>query len=160
MPNKANHKRPHNRGLDSLSLACVGGVIRKESISMSKYFNIFAGLIFVVLGFIGFLFPDFFAKVYGFSLLSIESKTEVRALSGFSIGVGYLITHFAVLLSNQKVVLFSLGVLLLAFITPRIIGLIIDGVNQPTMIKELGFESIALIVVFFLYKREVRNGNV
>ena len=127
---------------------------------MSKYFNIFAGLIFVVLGFIGFLFPDFFAKVYGFSLLSIESKTEVRALSGFSIGVGYLITHFAVLLSNQKVVLFSLGVLLLAFITPRIIGLIIDGVNQPTMIKELGFESIALIVVFFLYKREVRNGNV
>ena len=119
----------------------------------ARYFNIFCALVFIIVGIMGIMYPDGAAKFYGLSLNTLDGKTEIRALSGFGLSVGVVLGYFAFKLDNQKPILLSLGIILLGYIIPRLIGLYLDGINQPIIHKELLFEVVILIITLFFYCR-------
>lgn len=126
---------------------------------MAKVFNLLIGILFVVLGIVGLLFPEQVGEYYGWAFTDVQGKTELRVLAGSFIGVGYLIGHFAVALADQRPVLFSIAVLNLSYIVPRFLGLWLDGGSQPLIFQELIFEVLLLIVVAALYFCEAKKSE-
>jgi|GEM_PF-5951718 len=63
---------------------------------MTKLFNIISGLLFSVVDGFGLLFPSIFADFDEISFFTLDAKVEIRALSRFSIGIGYLIVHLII----------------------------------------------------------------
>lgn len=120
---------------------------------LARSTNIIGGLILLACGWIGCFYPDAVAAYYGFEYQQLDAKTTVRALAGFFAGVGGLLMYFGYRCSNQRPILFSLWVILASFAFPRVLGLWLDGVDQPIMWPELGFELLALLVVGVIYLR-------
>lgn len=126
---------------------------------MAKIFSSIVGLSFIAVGIIGVFLPEALASFYGFTLQSLQAKTELRAVSGLSLSVGYLLIHFAWVLEKQTIVLLTVMILTFSYLAPRILGLILDGFDQPMMHKELIVELVVLVIAFILYKREAAKEN-
>ncbi|MGS2716662.1 DUF4345 family protein [Eionea flava] len=120
---------------------------------LTRSTNIIGGLILLACGCIGCFYPDAVAAYYGFEYQQLAAKTTIRVLAGFCMGVGGLLMYFGYHCSDQRPILLSLWVILASFALPRALGLWLDGVDQPTMWPELGFELLALFVVGVIYLR-------
>ncbi|EGG95468.1 hypothetical protein IMCC1989_2835 [gamma proteobacterium IMCC1989] len=120
---------------------------------LAKSTNIVGGFILFVCGIVGCFFPDAVANYYGFVYEQLEAKTTVRVLAGLCMGVGGLLMYFACCCYDQRPVLLSLGVILISFAAPRLLGLIVDGIDQPNMWYELLFEISALLFVVYVHCR-------
>jgi hypothetical protein len=121
--------------------------------------NMIGGFILLACGVVGCFSPDAVASYYGFVYEQLEAKTTVRVLAGLCMGVGGLLMYFAYYCDNQRPIIFSLGIILLSFALPRLLGLIVDGFNQPDMWYELLFEIGALLFVVYVYRR-YRAANI
>ncbi len=119
--------------------------------SVAKILNYLLGSILVILGILCFIFIDDFAKMYGISLLTIQGKTEMRVISGFSFIIGYLLLYFTSISKNQKQVLFATMLITFYFLFARIIGLSVDGFSQKLTYYELFFEFAGFIYIYTIY---------
>ena len=70
--------------------------------NIAKKINYLAGGVLLILGILCFVFVDDFTKMYNISLLTIQGKTEMRVISGFSLIVGYLLLYFTYKSKKQK----------------------------------------------------------
>ena len=91
--------------------------------------------------------------MYDISLLTIQSKTEMRVISGFSFIIGYLLLYFTRISKNQKQVLFATISISFYFLFARIIGLNIDGFSQKLTYYELFFEFVGFIFIYTIYRK-------
>jgi len=120
---------------------------------LAKSTNIIGGFILLACGVVGCFFPDAVANYYGFVYEQVEAKTTMRVLGGLCMGVGGLLMYFAFYSDDQRPVVLSLGVFLASFALPRLLGLMVDGVDQPGMWYEFFFEICSLLFVVYVYRR-------
>jgi hypothetical protein len=120
---------------------------------LAKSTNIIGGFILLACGVVGCFFPDAVANYYGFVYEQVEAKTTMRVLGGLFMGVGGLLMYFACNSDDQRPVVISLGVILAGFALPRLLGLMVDGIEQPDMWYELLFEICSLLFVVYVYRR-------
>jgi uncharacterized protein YjeT (DUF2065 family) len=121
--------------------------------TIAKILNYLLGIILLILGILCFIFIDDFSKMYDIKLLTIQGKTEMRVISGFSFVVGYLLLYFTRVSKNQKQVLFATMTISFYFLFARIIGLYIDGFSQKLTYYELLFELIGFIFIYIIYRK-------
>ena len=120
---------------------------------IAKILNYLLGIILLILGILCFIFIDDFSKMYDISLLTIQGKTEMRVISGFSFIIGYLLLYFTSISNNQKQVLFATMTISFYFLFARIIGLSIDGFSQKLTYYELFFEFVGFIFIYTIYRK-------
>ena len=115
--------------------------------------NLFAGILLLVLGLAGYASPEwFFTDKYDVLMPSPQSKTILRVMMGFMAVMGTLWLAACVLFFNQRRLLLLTGIMTAGFVTSRIGGLLIDGLDQHFTYIEMGFEIIALIVIIVVYR--------
>ncbi len=124
---------------------------------IAKILNYLLGIILLILGILCFIFIDDFSKMYDISLLTIQGKTEMRVISGFSFIIGYLLLYFTSISNNQKQVLFATMTISFYFLFARIIGLSIDGFSQKLTYYELFFEFVGFIFIYAIYRKLDNN---
>ena len=112
-----------------------------------------AGLLLLMLGLAGDASPEwFFAHEYDVLMPSPQSRTILRVMMGFMAVMGTIWLAACVLFFNQRRLLLLTGIMTAGFVASRIGGLLIDGLEQPFTYFELGFETIALIVIIVVYR--------
>ncbi len=116
-----------------------------------KFINYNCGVLLLLIGFICFIFPEWFMALYDTELKTSQSKTEIRSLSGFVFSIGYLFCYFTYHTKNQIAILYSVIIVLLSFVLSRIFGLFVDGFDQTITYYELGFEAVALAIILIVY---------
>lgn len=126
---------------------------------MAKVFNLLIALSFIALGIIGVFLPEALASFYGFTLQNIEAKTELRAVSSLSLGVGYLLVYFALVSKKQTVILLCVAGLTFIYFLGRLLGLMLDGFDQPMILKESIIELVVILIALYLYKQEAAKGR-
>ncbi|MEN8853006.1 MAG: DUF4345 family protein [Candidatus Arcticimaribacter sp.] len=115
--------------------------------------NFTAGLLLLMLGLAGYASPDwFFTHKYDVLMPSPQSRTILRVMMGFMAVMGALWLAACILFFNQRRLLFLTGIMTAGFVASRIGGLLIDGLEQHFTYFELGFETIALIVIIVVYR--------
>lgn len=118
--------------------------------------NSVAGLMIVACGLLGVLSPELVADYYGFIYDLPQSKTTMRVLASLFVSSGLILLLAAVFgWWDQFGVLLCLVAVLLAFVFARVLGLSIDGWEQPGMLGELIFELCFLcwaLLLFALYR--------
>ncbi len=73
-------------------------------------------------------------------------------MMGFMAVMGALWLAACVLFFNQRRLLLLTGIMTAGFVASRIGGLLIDGLEQHFTYFELGFETIALIIIIVVYR--------
>jgi len=119
--------------------------------NIAKKINYLAGGVLLILGILCFVFVDDFTKMYNISLLTIQGKTEMRVISGFSFIVGYLLLYFTYISKKQKKVLFATMLITSYFLFARLIGLVIDGFSQEMTYYELFLELVGFVFICVIY---------
>jgi hypothetical protein len=122
-------------------------------VSAPKVVNVLAGILLIACGLAACFWPDGVADDYGMHFIELQAKTTIRVVGGFFLGVGYLFVFFAYTISDQRPLLFCLGIVLASFALPRMLGLFLDGFHQTTMVYELLFELLCLIGVVWMRLR-------
>jgi hypothetical protein len=92
-----------------------------------------------------------FTKMYNIDLLTIQGKTEMRVISGFSFIVGYLLLYFTYISKKQKKVLFATMLITSYFLFAQLIGLVIDGFSQEMTYYELFIELVGFVFICVIY---------
>jgi len=121
---------------------------------MAKILNISIGVLFLMLGLFGVFFPETVGEYYGWSYQTLQSKTQLRVLLGSFAGIGCLLIYLGYQCADQRPVLFALAILNISYILPRVVGLVVDGLEQPLIMYELLFEVSLLLVIRVLFKTE------
>ncbi len=128
--------------------------------SAAKLTNYVAGLLLMLCGVMACFFPIIVGDYYGMKLEQAQAITTLRVVGGFFISVGWLFIIFARKNAHNKELLFSLLVIMIGFAASRILGLIIDGVQQSSMLYELYFELFCIVFVAYVYFLENRNATL
>lgn len=115
--------------------------------------NFTAGLLLLILGLAGYASPEwFFTEKYDVLTPSPQSKTILRVMMGFMAVMGVIWLIACVFFFNQRSLLRLTGIMTSGFIAARAGGLFIDGFDQKFTYIEMGFETVALLVIISVYK--------
>ncbi|MDC0948402.1 DUF4345 family protein [Gammaproteobacteria bacterium] len=126
--------------------------------TLARIYLVVLALGFAVPGLIGLVLPDWVAKQYGFQFNSFEGATEIRSLGAMCVVIGVMQWVASRRDRWLAAAIDASALLLLALMAGRVVGLLIDGFEQPTIRAELLIESLMLLPVPYL-RRQLAGAN-
>ena len=115
--------------------------------NLPKLINLLAGVVLFTANIIPFASPELiYHQAYQIEFTTPQSYTVLRTLSIVLAVMGFLWIWIAIKTTHQIQLLKATFVLVSAFGLGRVVGLLVDGLDQYLTYYELGFEFLSWLV--------------
>ena len=120
--------------------------------TLAKLFNALNGGFYVLFGLFWAFQPASIGKAFGWDVSSLLGMHEMRAYGMCFFAIGMIILGVVMRRMDQRPVVLGIIFITLAFLTGRLLGLVLDGAGPMLTYYEMGLEVIVITFGFIAYR--------
>lgn len=120
--------------------------------TLAKLFNALNGGFYVLFGLFWAFKPASIGKAFGWDVSSQLGLHEMRAYGMFFFAIGMIVLGAVMRRMDQRPVVLGIIFITLAFLTGRLLGIVLDGPGPMLTYYEMGLEVIIIIIGFVAYR--------